>query len=54
MTQELLALMSAVENTCPLFAYLGQNPAQPKWAENPPEKVKKMMNQNGWKKTIPT
>ena len=48
MTQELLALMSAVENTCPLFTYLGQNPAQPEWAKNPTDDFQKMLNKNGW------
>ena len=48
MTQELLALMSAVENTCPLFTYLGQNPAQPEWAKNPTVDFQRMMNKNNW------
>ena len=46
--QELLSLMSAVENTCPLYAALGQNPAQPDWAKNPPEDVSTRISENSW------
>ena len=46
--QDCLALISAVENTCPLFEELGQNPAQPEWAKTPPPEVLTMMTEKNW------